>query len=483
MSARILIIDEFEPTARLMEARLAREYYEVRLAFDPGTVVDMARDWRPDVIILDVMTTLTDGYALCRRLKIEPATAHVPVMIVTGLESSAERREGLRCGADEFLTKPVEYELLVARLRGIVRLKRVRDEWRKREATAAVLGLTGDPQAGGAPPQARVLVVDNLSNRAARISAALQDGCTSAVPAADIDAALRLAECERFDLVIISLSLLDGDPLRLVARLRADSERQDTPVLLVAERQQHQDLIAGLDLGANDGLFLPIDDSELQLRARHQIRQKQLHDRLRRDIDQALLLSVIDPLTQAYNRRYFDSYLEQACRGEPECRLSVLLIDIDHFKAINDGLGHLAGDAVLREVAGVLRRNLRQSDLLARYGGEEFVVILADHSGEREAHVVAEKLRAAVAASGFDGGAAVTVSIGFATGCPPLVAPVVIDAADQALYEAKRLGRNRVISARWLPQEGAREASPTASAAGSISEPSGAISSAARSVT
>ena len=118
MSARILIIDEFEPTARLMEARLAREYYEVRLVFDPDSVIGLARDWRPDVIILDVMTTRTDGYALCRRLKTEPATAHVPVMIVTGLESSAERRQGLGCGADEFLTKPVEYDLLVARLRG-----------------------------------------------------------------------------------------------------------------------------------------------------------------------------------------------------------------------------------------------------------------------------------------------------------------------------------------------------------------------------
>ena len=145
MTARILIVDDVPANTRLLEAKLPAEYYQVSSAkngFDALTIAH--RDWQPDLILLDVMMPGMDGFECCQRLKDDPATLHIPVVMVTALGEPGERLRGLEAGADDFLTKPVEYETLMARVKSLVRLKRLLDEWRARGETARALGLAAD---------------------------------------------------------------------------------------------------------------------------------------------------------------------------------------------------------------------------------------------------------------------------------------------------------------------------------------------------
>jgi two-component system cell cycle response regulator len=219
-------------------------------------------------------------------------------------------------------------------------------------------------------------------------------------------------------------------------------------MLLIAAPEERESILRGFDLGANDWLALPLDENELRARARNQIRRKFYHDRLRSDLGTALALALTDPLTGIYNHRYLMRHLRNLLEGGQTREISVLMIDVDHFKLVNDDYGHAAGDAALRAIADTLRANTRAFDSLARYGGEEFVVVMPG-TEQDDALQAAERLRAAVEALPFELSPGVssrlTVSIGVAC-CQdmPVTPEALLHAADAALYAAKRAGRNRI---------------------------------------
>src|SRR4051794_3087873 len=136
VTARILVVDDIAANLRLLEAKLLNEYYEVALAASGPEALATAARWSPDVILLDVMMPGMDGYEVCRRLKENGATAHMPVVMITALIDPVERVRGLEAGADDFLSKPVDDATLFARLRALLRVKQVQDAWRLRSDTA-----------------------------------------------------------------------------------------------------------------------------------------------------------------------------------------------------------------------------------------------------------------------------------------------------------------------------------------------------------
>jgi two-component system cell cycle response regulator len=450
LTARILIVDDVPSNILLLEARLAAEYYEVKSIYDGLKVLAVADEWQPDAILLDVMMPNIDGYEICRQLKASPTTNTIPVIMVSALKESSDRLQGLACGADEFLSKPVEQEVLLARLRGIIRLKRLLDDWRNSVTTAHALGLTPDGSGEVSHLSSRVLIIDDLMVRAARLRDVLaQDGVDATIVSSE-SRALDEAESASYDLILISLSLVINDPLRMVARLRAAGSTRDTPLILIAEPYQRTLMINGLDLGANDCLVLPLDESEFLLRTRSHLKRKLYQDRLRSNLGNALQLAVTDSLTGLYNRRYLMNYLDghYGVVGNP--KLSALMIDVDHFKRINDRYGHGVGDAVLRDVAQVLSQNLRESDHIARYGGEEFVVVCFAENDVTSGHI-AERLRSAIERHEFELDLKVTVSIGVARSLDADSAANLIELADAALYASKHAGRNRVSFGRPRP--------------------------------
>ena len=449
MTARILIVDDVAANLRLLEARLSAEYYEVYTAQDGQDALHLARTWQPDLILLDVMMPDMDGFETCRELKRDAMTRHIPVVMVTALDQNQERVRGLEAGADDFLTKPVDFVTLLARTRSLVRLKRMLDEWRVRGETAQALGIGTDSLALASVAGARALVVDDWDESAGAVQDALQQEGVLAGRATCEAEMLALTRAIPFDLMVISLSMVADDPLRLASRVRAGEATQSIPMLVIAEPQQRDLVLRGFDLGANDWLLRPLDALELRARARNQIRRKFYQDRLRSDLGHALELALTDPLTGFYNQRYLSRHLQSLLAAGQPNGLAVLMLDVDHFKAINDRWGHQVGDAALTLIAQTLRGRVRVFDSIARYGGEEFVVVMPG-TGELDALSAAERLRGAIEALRFVPEPRLshhlTVSVGVACCAPGAsVTPErLIQAADQALYAAKRAGRNRV---------------------------------------
>jgi two-component system cell cycle response regulator len=295
---------------------------------------------------------------------------------------------------------------------------------------------------------ARALVVDDWDLGAESIQEALARDGIVAGRARTADEAMSLSAAIPFDLIVLSLSLIEEDPLKLASLLRAADATHEIPMLLIAEPEERGNILRGFDLGANDWLVLPLDENELRARARNQIRRKFYQDRLRADFGTVLELALTDPLTGLYNQRYLMRHLRGLLESGQGHDIAVLMVDVDHFKSVNDEYGHAAGDSALRTIADALRANTRVFDSLARYGGEEFVVAMPGTNAD-DAMQAAERLRVAVEATPFawpqGGQFRLTVSIGIACSGEPRPTPeALLHAADLALYEAKRAGRNRI---------------------------------------
>ena len=240
------------------------------------------------------------------------------------------------------------------------------------------------------------------------------------------------------------------DGLRLCSQFRSKEEPRPLPLLLLLEDMDLPRLAKGLDLGVTDYLVKPLDRGELLARVRTQVRRRRYHDRLRERIQTSMSMAFTDSLTGLYNRRYLMTHLDRKLMGIAETGkpVSVMLFDVDHFKAVNDTHGHGVGDDVLVNLAEVASDNLRAVDLVARLGGEEFVVVMPE-SNAATAMQVAERLCSQVAESSIqlpDGTPlGVTVSIGVATSeTADEMADDLLERADTALYTAKNAGRNRV---------------------------------------
>jgi len=458
MTARILVVDDIPSNLRLLEAQLAAEYYAVTTASDGKQALALARDLGPDLILLDVMMPGMDGYEVCRRLKSDPATEHIPVVMVTALREVEERVRGLEAGADDFLTKPVEDKTLIVRTRSLIRQKRMLDEARVREQTAQDLGVVRPRGDLRAVSGARALVVDDYDFDAEKVVAALSQEGIECQRARSAEEMMKLLGSRRFDLVVISLSLGNADPLRLSSQLKAVEETRSLPLLLVADSEHKDQLLRGLDLGVNDYVMRPIEASEIRARARNQILRKFYQERLRENLEYSISLATVDELSGLYNQRYLRSHLKSLLTGRDAAArqpVAVMVMDIDRFKQINDRFGHAAGDEAIREVGACLRSRLRAFDTVARYGGDEFVVVMPGAS-EPEAEKVGERVRAAISnivlrfAEGQEH--RITTSIGIAVHDPERGGPwpadldeALVRAADQALYRAKEQGRNRVV--------------------------------------
>ena len=257
------------------------------------------------------------------------------------------------------------------------------------------------------------------------------------------------------DLIIVSLSLHEADGLRVCSMIRSEEKTRHVPILVLVEDGDTARLAKALEIGVHDYLVRPIDRQELIARARTQVRRKRYSDYLRNSVDRGLRLAVTDAVTGLFNRHYMSNHLDtlmrRASRGG-KC-VSVMMMDLDNFKQINDVYGHGVGDAVLREVGAVIGQNVRGIDLATRYGGEEFVVVMPD-TDLGYARGAAERLRQQIAdtvisirTDGEPKAIQVTVSIGLAASTPKLnSSELLIEAADSALYEAKRGGRNKVVA-------------------------------------
>jgi two-component system cell cycle response regulator len=452
MTARVLVVDDVPANVKLLEARLSAEYFDVMTAVSGEEALAICERAECDVVLLDVMMPDMDGFEVCRRLKTGMTTHHIPVVMVTALDQPSDRVKGLESGADDFLTKPVSDVALIARVRSLSRLKMMTDELRMRAVTSREIGIESPEREALAEAgrDGHILMVDDRPALSDRIQNMLASEHSVDMERDPTEALFHAAEGS-YDLVIVSLDLENFDGLRLCSQLRSLERTRNVPILAIAEADNNTRLVRALEIGVNDYLVRPFDKNEILARVRTQIRKRRYTERLRDNVQLSIEMAITDALTGLYNRRYMETHVgtlvDQAnSRGKP---LSVLILDIDYFKSINDTHGHDAGDDVLQDFAIRIRKSIRGIDLACRYGGEEFVVVMPE-TDMAVATMVAERLRRRIASEPFpiQKGARmieVTISIGIAALGPNDNAAAVIKRADQALYRAKRDGRNRVV--------------------------------------
>jgi two-component system cell cycle response regulator len=456
MTARVLVVDDLLPNVKLLEARLSSEYFHVMTAYGGREALDKAFANPPDIVLLDVMMPQMDGFEVCRQLKADTRTCHIPVIMVTALSANEDRVRGLEAGADDFLTKPVRDVALYARIRSLVRLKMLADEWRLRNATSERFGMSNEsatsqhdiPTSG-----ARLLVVDEMPSLQRQLAQYLKDDAVVLAVTGNPAEALAMANDQNFDAILVNTLMRKADALRLCAELRSGEHTRQTPLMVVLDEGDDQRLSRAIDIGVTDYLMTPVEPNELIARVRTQIRRRRYMEALRQNYERNMALALTDSLTGLYNRRYMEAHLSNLAHRtlHSDRKLALLMIDIDRFKAVNDSYGHPAGDKVLRAVAERLQHNVRPFDTVARWGGEEFMVVMPE-SDVKIGSMVAERLRAKVAQSavemdGMPGAIPVTISVGVAvTSLDGFDPAALIKRADDALYQAKEGGRNRIVA-------------------------------------
>jgi two-component system cell cycle response regulator len=306
--------------------------------------------------------------------------------------------------------------------------------------------------------KAKLLLIDDSETQSGQIKLSLERlGYTVEWARSGVEG-LRQARSNRPDLVLLDVVMADIDGFAVCRWLKMNAETREIPVIMLTVRTALADKVEGLNIGADDYLAKPFQDEELEARIFAALRVKATHAELKERNQQleSMLhhveaLAITDPLTGLFNRRRFADVLKRefAVTKRYKNTLSCLMIDLDHFKLINDRYGHDTGDLVLKEIARKIQETLREVDVPARYGGEEFAVLLP-HTSKRDAMIVAERLCALVRKIQFKVGDAtlkLSASVGVAGNIDVLSghAEDLVKAADFALYEAKRLGRDRAV--------------------------------------
>ena len=449
MTATVLIVDDLEPNIKLLEAKLLSEYYTV-VSVNSGTKALLELNVSNiDIVLLDVMMPGMDGFETCRQIKSNPQTSHIPVVMVTALSEIEDRIKGLESGADEFLTKPINDTALFARLKSLTRMKTVIDELKLRNKTNEELGGQIIDLKDNFT-DSKILLLDDDTIQIKNIKSSLS-GLTEQVKALSNPEEIDSLGSFIPDLIIISCQMNVEDPLRIGVMLRSKPVFKNSVIMLLAEEENIPIVIKGMELGINDYFIYPVDKSELKARIRTQLRRKQYQDDLRFQLEENFDLSTKDGLTGVFNRRYFDIHISQMIEKSRISgqKLCLLMLDMDHFKEVNDNYGHPAGDAVLKSLVDILKSSFRVTDLIARYGGEEFMVLLGNINIELAVRI-AEKVRVTIEQFNFivpdhDAPLKKTASIGIVEFEKDDTVADFISRVDKALYEAKETGRNKVV--------------------------------------
>lgn len=490
MTATVLIVDDLESNLKLLEAKLLAEYYTVYSATSGAEALKILSNTKIDVVLLDVMMPGMDGLETCQLIKANKNTAHIPVIIITALSDVEDKVRGLEAGADDFLTKPIQDIPLFARVKSLVRMKTIIDQIRLRSMTYAQMDVADSGpnnlyEAGAASmaissatfqlndefSEMSILIIDDEDVWAKRIRPILMKltkkvelfECINYIKNKnlllnDLD---KVATALEPDLLIISNQIILEDPLRVYAVLRSKDELKHSAFIIVIEDlfdSSNSDdidtdkLVKGLEMGINDFIPYSIDDSELLAKVKTQLRRKKYQDQLKQDLDQKLTLVTKDSLLNIFNRRYFDSHINQLIVDTQESSklLFLMMIDLDYFKRVNDVYGHQVGDEILKTAANIMENNIRVTDLLARYGGEEFVISIYNSDiDQKQILIMANRIREKFEhhhfiVAGINTPLKQTVSIGITQYIAPESASSFIERADKALYNSKHNGRNQI---------------------------------------
>ena len=447
----ILVVDDDPLNIKLLAAQLLSKGYRVMTASDGEMALAKIEETPPDLILLDIMMPGIDGYEVTRRLKTNPETKEIPIILVTALTEDSEKKKGLEAGADEFINKPVNYPELDARVCSLLKLKEYQDQIGSRKKSEHLMSQgtvkqeTGDRRKANLPT---VLVAEDD-----RTSAKLMTTYLSAIPCKIETAgtgaeALRIISLKKIDIVLLDIMMPVLDGFEVCKSIKEKEETIPIQVVMITGLTDTKSKLKGIELGTDDFLVKPVNKDELRARVNALIKKKAYIDRLRERVDGALVAAVTDKLTGVYNHGYLKRFIELEFKRSQRNNhhLALLMVDVDDFKRFNDTHGHQCGDQALAIVAKTLKSNIRDIDLIARYGGEEFTIVLP-YADLEAAEIIADRLLQSMSAHVAIPGAPdarLSISIGisvFPDSCE--TSEALLETADASLYRAKRNGKNQ----------------------------------------
>ena len=450
---KVLVVDDEPLNVKLLTAALSSEEFEVVPAYNGLEALQKVVADSPDLILLDIMMPRMNGLEVTKRLKEDPSFAHIAIVLVTALDDAESKIKGLEAGADEFLSKPIDSVELQARVRSLLDLRNFREQLTARSESKPFLLATSQdemsyPQDVGLPT---VILTEDNEKDAKLIHTALQDEALHFEVFSNGQEAIERAQKGDVDLILLDVLLPDMNGFEICRHLKEAEETKNIQIAMVTSLSDMENKIKGIELGVDDYLLKPVEPRELKVRVQALLKKKALLDNLTSNYNTALNCAITDRLTGLYNQAYFRHFLglESKRSSRRKDPVSLLMIDLDDFKQVNDTLGHLTGDAVLEEFADMLLSASREVDFVARYGGEEFAVVLP-YTDAEGAMICAENIREKIEDYSFSCLPPNTLerfsaSIGVAT-FPWDAGDVeeLIHKADLALYEAKKQGKNRV---------------------------------------
>lgn len=459
MVGKILIVDDVATNRIVMKVKLAAAGYLPTMAWDGKSCLSAAAKERPDLILLDMMLPDIDGLEVLTELRRDPRLRRVPIVMFSSTNDAHIRAQAFQLGADDFLSKPIDDQTLLARLRNLMRSQHLADELTAHEEGFAMMGLA--EATTGFQHAAVVAIVSIRPEQGLKLRRELAGQMNARILVLSPDEALTegLNPVAVPDIYVLDVDLNGPNTgLRLMSELRSRSHSHNAAFCLVTGHQAMTAPSVAFDLGANDLVPNVVSAEELASRIQRLLVRKREEDRLRASVQDGLRLAMIDPLTGLHNRRFGEAQLaaiaqNARCEGSD---FAVMIVDLDRFKSVNDRWGHAAGDAVLMQVSQRMASGLRTGDLVARIGGEEFLIALprttlpeAKLIAERLCHIVEEhpieitpdvRLRVTVSIG-------LTVSMNNAASRQTSVAELV-NQADHALLLAKSAGRNQVTLGR-----------------------------------
>ena len=450
MPGRVLIVDPVITNRVVLKAQLKADFFTVDLASD---IVEIRRYFSaapPDAIILRYEIEEEQGFSTCKELKSNPRFSHVPIILICANIEDSFWDAAFQVGVEEVIPALPDNTMLSCRLGQLIRKKEVIEEFRIRQRTYADIGFAEEAIAFP-PPFPHPLTIG--CGDALRVISGHQNNRLNKLLKSSFPA-LHFTNCgkEVCNIAIIDEAQLGREEaLQRLCELQGAQALNGPKLLYIAGRGADKADSRALELGADDFIVAPYCEAELAARLRRLGWQQHLELRAERQVSDRLRMALRDPLTGLFNRRYALQYLERVMRvGDKEQRsVTVMMLDLDNFKDINDAYGHQTGDRVICGAAKRLGRRLRSADLVARIGGEEFLVVLTD-TPDRQSRAIAERMRREInqqpfRAAGGDAELFVSISIGVALANAGQCTPAeLIQRADLALYQSKGRGRNQV---------------------------------------
>ncbi len=443
MPGHVLIIDALSNRRIQLRAHLDTAAYAVDLAETRQDGLKQIRQDAPDVVI--VADDLPDLRLrqFCKALRAHPKTQLSTIVVAVAAENHSARVSALIAGAHDVIDYRSDPADLRARLRSFMRIRHSTEDTHAPMAA----GLAEAPQEFTPPTHVTFVASDDLADVTTRMSElAVTAGFRTEVLSPQAVHRTPNAETDVYVLFETGASHVARDVL---GALLSHPDSRHSSILFVTDAICAT--ASPLDLGAHDQMPLAASPMELTVRIRRLARRKQTADRARKATTELGVKAYKDALTGLNNRTALEEYLAKTDRAlaEHPRPFAVMIVDLDHFKAINDNHGHAAGDDILAHIATILASNLRDGDFIARYGGEEFLIVLPD-VGPGQARSVAQRLRNKVASDpkavedGTHVRATISIGVAVASRTERLSTKDLSRAADNALYLAKANGRNRI---------------------------------------